>query len=252
MYEALAQQAALQDEIDEQEALLKELTPEFALIFNAERQSQKWHYTVGFLLIDDSSEFMDHLSVTDTVWTIWKEKMERLANEKQQLDGLSVALDETIEGIRAEVKEQRTLLKRQQAAQKEAQTLVLTLTYAQRQAWASASRTVKPHTLHVIQLVTDLYPKIKTVYTLRAGSRGDHGYGRAADFMIPNYRHNVKMGWSIAHYLQQHARELHIQYIIYQQSIWNISRSSEGWRHMAGRGNDTANHRDHVHVSMKS
>jgi len=254
MNEALVQQALLQDDIEAQKELINELVPEFALVVNAERQSQQWQYTIGFLLADDSSQFIDHMGTSDAVWTIWNEKMERLADEKQQLDELNNSLVDTISGIATQLVEQKKLLKKLEAAELEAKALVLTLTYAQRQAWASASRTVKPHTLHVIKLITGMYPQIKTVYTLRAGSRGDHGYGRAADFMIPKYRSksSVVMGWAIAHYLQSHARELGVQYIIYQQKIWNISRASEGWRRMGGRGNDTANHYDHVHVSMRS
>jgi len=254
MNEALVQQALLQDDIEEQEERINELVPEFALVVNAERQAQKWQYTVGFLLADDSSQFIDHMGTSDAVWTIWNEKMERLADEKQQLDDLNGSLEATISDVKTQLGEQKKLLKKLAAAEAEAKALVLTLTYAQRQAWASASRTVKPHTLHVIKLITGMYPQIKTVYTLRAGSRGDHGYGRAADFMIPKYRskQSVIMGWAIAHYLQHNARELGVQYVIYQQKIWNISRASEGWRRMGGRGNDTANHYDHVHVSMKS
>ena len=254
MNEALVQQALLQDDIEEQQELIDELIPEFALVVNAERQTQKWQYTVGFLLADDSSQFIDHMGTSDAVWTIWNEKMERLADEKTQLDDLNISLEDAIGEIKVQLAEQKKLLKKLAAAEAEAKALVLTLTYAQRQAWASASRTVKPHTLHVIKLITGMHPKIKTVYTLRAGSRGDHGYGRAADFMIPNYRSksSITMGWAIAHYLQHNARELGVQYVIYQQKIWNISRASEGWRRMGGRGNDTANHYDHVHVSMKS
>ncbi|MEP7157788.1 MAG: SH3 domain-containing protein, partial [Chloroflexota bacterium] len=36
----------------------------------------------------------------------------------------------------------------------------------------------------------------------------------------------------------------------WSQRIWSVQRSSEGWRPMADRGSTTANHYDHVHVSV--
>jgi hypothetical protein len=38
--------------------------------------------------------------------------------------------------------------------------------------------------------------------------------------------------------------------VIYHQQIWTVQRSSEGWRSMSDRGSPTANHMDHVHVSV--
>jgi hypothetical protein len=38
--------------------------------------------------------------------------------------------------------------------------------------------------------------------------------------------------------------------VIYRQHIWTVQRSSEGWRPMSDRGSPTANHMDHVHVSV--
>jgi hypothetical protein len=38
--------------------------------------------------------------------------------------------------------------------------------------------------------------------------------------------------------------------VIWSQHIWTVQRSSEGWRAMPDRGSTTANHYDHVHVSV--
>ena len=54
----------------------------------------------------------------------------------------------------------------------------------------------------------------------------------------------------IAAFLQAHASELDLYDIIWQQHIWTPERSSEGWRSMSDRGSETANHYDHVHVSV--
>jgi uncharacterized protein YraI len=79
----------------------------------------------------------------------------------------------------------------------------------------------------------------------RAGDPGDHGSGRAVDIMVSG-----QPGWDIARYVQTHARELHVTYVIYQQKIWLAGNPTSQWRTMEDRGSRTANHYDHVHVSV--
>jgi uncharacterized protein YraI len=79
----------------------------------------------------------------------------------------------------------------------------------------------------------------------RAGSSGDHGSGRAVDIMVSG-----DPGWDIARYVQAHSRELHVSYVIYQQHIWLSGHPTSQWRLMEDRGSRTANHYDHVHVSV--
>jgi hypothetical protein len=38
--------------------------------------------------------------------------------------------------------------------------------------------------------------------------------------------------------------------VIWSQQIWTVDRGSEGWRYMEDRGSTTANHYDHVHVTV--
>jgi hypothetical protein len=78
----------------------------------------------------------------------------------------------------------------------------------------------------------------------RTGS-GDHGAGLALDIMVTG-----AMGDAIADYVRAHAGELGVSYVIWAQRIWTVERSSEGWRYMSDRGSTTANHYDHVHVSV--
>jgi hypothetical protein len=58
------------------------------------------------------------------------------------------------------------------------------------------------------------------------------------------------LGDSIANYVRAHASELGVSEVIWAQRIWTVQRSSEGWRQMEDRGSSTANHYDHVHVSV--
>jgi hypothetical protein len=77
-------------------------------------------------------------------------------------------------------------------------------------------------------------------------NHGEHVTGKALDIMTSD----VALGNQIAAFLQAHASELHIYDILWQQHIWTPVRASEGWRLFADRGSPTANHMDHVHVSV--
>jgi hypothetical protein len=74
---------------------------------------------------------------------------------------------------------------------------------------------------------------------------GEHPLGRACDFMS-----DMTSGNEIAAYVQANASRLHVLYVIHAQHIWSPARAAEGWRPMADRGSITANHYDHVHVSV--
>lgn len=77
-------------------------------------------------------------------------------------------------------------------------------------------------------------------------AHGEHASGRAIDFMITD----SGTGQAVADFVQAHASTLHVYDVIWQQHIWTPERASEGWRYMSDRGSPTANHMDHVHVSV--
>lgn len=101
------------------------------------------------------------------------------------------------------------------------------------------------HAVAVIAAVRANFPQIGSIGTLRGGG-GDHGSGHACDIMTSD----VALGTTIAEYMRAHAGQLGITYVIWRQHIWSVARSGEGWRLMADRGSTTANHYDHVHVSV--
>ena len=78
------------------------------------------------------------------------------------------------------------------------------------------------------------------------GSGDYHGTGQALDIMIPN----SSVGQAIANWVRANAKALGVSEVIWAQHIWTVQRSSEGWRAMPDRGSVTANHYDHVHVSV--
>ncbi len=89
----------------------------------------------------------------------------------------------------------------------------------------------------------------------RPGSDGEHPLGRACDFMLSTggvmpAAASVQKGYDIAAWAQANASRLGIMYIIYRQRIWDVRMASSGWVPMENRGSITANHYDHVHVSV--
>ena len=80
----------------------------------------------------------------------------------------------------------------------------------------------------------------------RRGSNDFHGSGQAIDAMISD----SGAGWRLANWVRANASDLGVSEIIYSQKIWTVQRSGEGWRGMSDRGSATANHYDHVHVSV--
>ena len=61
---------------------------------------------------------------------------------------------------------------------------------------------------------------------------------------------SLALGDDLAAWTRAHAKQLGIQYVIWNQRIWNVQRDKEGWRPMADRGGDSANHKNHVHITV--
>ncbi len=87
------------------------------------------------------------------------------------------------------------------------------------------------------------WPQITSYGTWRGD--GEHGQGRAIDIMVTG-----ETGWAVANFLRDNYASLGIEYIIYSRNIWSVERGGEGWRGMSDRGSTTANHYDHVHVTV--
>jgi hypothetical protein len=102
-----------------------------------------------------------------------------------------------------------------------------------------------PDAIRVHRALCHRYPQISNFLGRRTSS-GYHGQGRAVDNMISD----STVGWEIARWVRAHHKELGAMEVIYRQHIWTVQRSSEGWRSMSDRGSPTANHMDHVHVSV--
>jgi len=100
-----------------------------------------------------------------------------------------------------------------------------------------------PNTVKVYRAVCAAFPAI-TTWGGRSGG-GNHGAGLALDIMVSG-----EAGWAVAEYVRARAGELGASEVIFSQRIWTVQRSGEGWRAMEDRGSPTANHYDHVHVTV--
>jgi uncharacterized protein YraI len=110
---------------------------------------------------------------------------------------------------------------------------------------SSVESGLTPDAIRVHRALCHRYPQFTSFLGLRSSS-GYHGQGRAIDGMISN----STVGWEAARWLRANAKSLGVMEVIYRQQIWTVQRSSDGWRPMSDRGSPTANHMDHVHVSV--
>lgn len=101
---------------------------------------------------------------------------------------------------------------------------------------------------NLLRAIQTTFPEARTIYGVRQDPLPDHPSGRALDIMTYS---NTGLGDRVANWAQTNASSLNIEYIIWNQRIWSVARANEGWRFMADRGSPTANHKDHVHITVK-
>lgn len=103
-------------------------------------------------------------------------------------------------------------------------------------------------TLSIMRCGLAAFPQIQ--FAGGWGTRGnatDHDDGRAVDFMIPNYSSAAgnDLGWAVAEWA---TKQPNMSYVLFDQMSYGSW--DRRWKPMSNRGSDTANHRDHVHVSV--
>ena len=85
----------------------------------------------------------------------------------------------------------------------------------------------------------------------REGDPDDHGKGLAVDVMVPT---NSELGDQVAQYAIDNMDRAGISYVIWKQQFYmpvnNMYGPANTWNQMPGRGEDTANHYDQVHISF--
>lgn len=106
--------------------------------------------------------------------------------------------------------------------------------------------------LRAIPLHDDLEPKASLMALTPANDLGP-ATGHACDFMVTTggvmaTGSAQAQGDQVAQYAISNASSLGIKYVIWRQRIYDMR--SPGWRMMENRGGNTANHYDHVHISV--
>jgi hypothetical protein len=113
---------------------------------------------------------------------------------------------------------------------------------------------VTPRMMNVKTVIDQEEGPFPTIGCVRhTGDPQDHGTGHACDFMVTTGGVMASgaaksHGDATAAYAIAHASSLGIKYIIWRQRIYDLR--SPGWRMMENRGGVTANHFDHVHISV--
>jgi hypothetical protein len=121
------------------------------------------------------------------------------------------------------------------------------ISYAPCPSGSSVENGLTPDAIRVHRAVCAEFPNVPSYGGVRSGSSGAHGDGRALDIMVGS---NSSLGDAIAQFVRSNYKVLGVSEVIWQQRIWTVQRSSEGWRPMEDRGSATANHMDHVHVTV--
>jgi Bacterial SH3 domain len=119
------------------------------------------------------------------------------------------------------------------------------ISFAECESGSAVEAGLTPDAIRVHRAVCAEFPAVTSYGGLRSGG-GEHSTGRALDIMVSS----SSLGDAIAAWVRDHYRDLGVSEVIWSQRIWTVERSSDGWRWMEDRGSDTANHYDHVHVTV--
>jgi hypothetical protein len=119
------------------------------------------------------------------------------------------------------------------------------ISYAECESGSAVEVGLTPDAIRVHRAVCAEFPEVTSYGGVRSGD-GEHGTGRALDIMVSS----SSLGDAIAAFARENYQALGVSEVIWSQQIWTVERSSEGWRWMEDRGSATANHYDHVHVTV--
>ena len=122
---------------------------------------------------------------------------------------------------------------------------------------STCTPSAKPGTSALLKLLISTYGGSSSGISRHCGVGGtsEHKEGRALDWRrdvkYSSHRKSVDraLKWMTANNGEV-AYRLGVMYIIWNQRIWSIYYPELGWRKMANRGSYTANHKNHVHISL--
>jgi peptidoglycan DL-endopeptidase CwlO len=110
---------------------------------------------------------------------------------------------------------------------------------------------ITDRTRNMREIIKRRFDLAHVVGCYRYDTFGEHPLGRACDFMMSSggampSAAGVRLGDEIAAWAVKNKSKLGVKYVIWRQRI----NHGSGWRSMSDRGGVTANHYDHVHISM--
>lgn len=117
----------------------------------------------------------------------------------------------------------------------------------------TTSGCITPRTLHALKQAQAAGFK-RYVYCHRSGGSGEHPKGRACDFSAAASGFGKvatggdrTYGNNLANFFIKNASRLGVLYVIWFRQIW---LPSSGWKSYSGSGSPSAEHTDHVHLSV--
>lgn len=181
-----------------------------------------------------------------TLTYLSSEKVERLGNVRRLIDRQKQAAkeaDQKVDQLEQDIKELK-------AKQRDVEKLLAKFGFQTPDAGSGLTARM----VSIRNAIMAQFPMPYGVGCFRAGDFGEHGKGRACDFMMSSggrmaagadkARGDALLQWCITN-----GRALGIMYVIWQQKYYDIRTGAPG-KMMANRGGATANHYDHVHVSV--
>ncbi|GAB1822099.1 coiled-coil domain-containing protein [Herbidospora sp. RD11066] len=174
------------------------------------------------------------------------EKVERLGNVKRLIDKQKLAAKEAdlkLDQLEKDIKELKS-------KQKDVEKLLAKFGFQT----PGSPDGLTARMVSIRAAIQAQFPMPYGVGCLRPGDFGEHGKGRACDFMMSGggssaAGDNKARGDALLQWCLTNGRALGIMYVIWQQKYYDIRTGAPG-KMMADRGGATANHYDHVHVSV--
>jgi hypothetical protein len=200
--------------------------------------------SVSVLAADDPSNALSNLSLASHVASNQSAKVQliqKLVAEQQKAKAES---EKKIEALEKEIKDLRAQKARVQALIKKYKPESPSVGLG-----GVTARMLK--TKNTIDIEFGPFP---TIGCFRGGvDAQDHATGTACDFMVStggSYPSSAgrAQGDRVAQYAISNASRLGVKYVIWRQRIYDMR--SPGWDFMSDRGGVTANHYDHVHISV--
>ncbi len=170
---------------------------------------------------------------------------------EQQLNRLTVAAQRAQQAAQAKVAGLRQMVEALAGQQRQIKRLLARF----RPQSPTIGDNITPRMREVRDEIDRRFGPFSAIGCYRPGNDGEHPLGRACDFMLSSggvmpAASWIQKGYAIAAWAQANAARLGIMYIIYRQRIWDVRMASSGWVPMENRGSITANHYDHVHISV--